>query len=303
MKIRMFVLSLFGVAISALAATPALAAGITGTGTLQIEGKCLDLPGWQTAAGTPVNIYDCNGGTNQVWTLDANGTIHPSFDSTKCLDLPNGQTTNGTPIHIYDCNGGSNQQWTLGGDGKLQGVGGKCVDNPGWETTNGTPFQYFDCNGGVNQSFTLGPPNTPPTDLDWNFSLGGGVTGSVDVAIFPDGSVDFMGGFHDGGFWDYDVQMACIVKDSNAHGYSLTFSGSVHGDESSWLGGSRDADFSQSGSSDTLKNAWYAIETEQQIHGDAITCTASDSSDVSSLLNQIGAATGVAGLVISVIAL
>jgi hypothetical protein len=220
------------------------------------------------------------------------------------LDLPASQTDNGTPIHIWDCNGGANQQWTLGNNGSLQGYGAKCIDNPGWQTADGTAFQYFDCNGGSNQSFTLGSPNTPPVTLDWNFSLGGGVTGWVTFELYSDGSYDFAGDFHDGGFWDYDVTMACIVKDNNARGYSLTFGpGSIHGDESAWLGGSRDAGFSQSSSSDTLRNAWYSIETEQQLNGDAITCRASSSSDLGSLLNQIGAATGVAGVVLAVVAL
>lgn len=37
--------------------------------TLALEGKCLDAYNDQTAAGTPVEIYDCDGGTNQQWTL------------------------------------------------------------------------------------------------------------------------------------------------------------------------------------------------------------------------------------------
>ena len=53
--------------------------------------------------------------------------------------------------------------------------------NPGWQTGDGTPFQYFDCNGGSNQSFALGSADTPPISFDWNFGLGGGVSGWVSI--------------------------------------------------------------------------------------------------------------------------
>ncbi len=44
-------------------------------GTVQslASGKCLDLPGGQTGDGTPVIQYDCHGGANQQWTIDAAG--------------------------------------------------------------------------------------------------------------------------------------------------------------------------------------------------------------------------------------
>jgi len=39
-------------------------------GTLQVNGKCLDIIGaGSTADGTLVDIWDCNGGVNQNWAL------------------------------------------------------------------------------------------------------------------------------------------------------------------------------------------------------------------------------------------
>jgi hypothetical protein len=135
--------------------------------SLQVLGKCLDVPGFNDTNGTDVQIYDCNGGTNQQWELWADGTVRPTFNTNKCLDLPGWETADGTPIQIYDCHGSSNQQWTLSSTGILQGYGGKCVDDPGFSTSNGTNLQYYDCNGGFSQVFTLAPPAGGPSQF-WN---------------------------------------------------------------------------------------------------------------------------------------
>jgi Ricin-type beta-trefoil lectin domain len=58
-----------------------------------------------------VEIWDCNGGSNQAWTAENGTLVNPA--SGKCLDDPNLSTTNGTQLEIWTCNGGSNQQWTL----------------------------------------------------------------------------------------------------------------------------------------------------------------------------------------------
>ena len=33
------------------------------------SGKCLDDPGFNTANGTQLDLWTCNGGTNQQWTI------------------------------------------------------------------------------------------------------------------------------------------------------------------------------------------------------------------------------------------
>jgi Ricin-type beta-trefoil lectin domain/Glycosyl hydrolases family 16 len=81
-------------------------------GTLQINGKCLDIIGaGSTADGTLVDLWDCNGGANQQWTAENGTLVNPQ--SGKCLDDPGFSTTNGTQLDIWDCNGGANQHWTL----------------------------------------------------------------------------------------------------------------------------------------------------------------------------------------------
>ncbi len=134
---------------------------------LQVLGKCVDVPGFNDTNGTDVQIYDCNGGTNQQWQFWSDGTVRPTFNTNKCLDLPGWQTANGTSIQIYDCHGSTNQKWTLSSAGILKGFGGKCVDDPGFSTTNGTNLQYYNCNGGFNQVFTLAPAAGGPSQF-WN---------------------------------------------------------------------------------------------------------------------------------------
>jgi predicted alpha-1,6-mannanase (GH76 family) len=81
-------------------------------GTLQVNGKCLDIIGaGSTADGTHVDIWGCNGGSNQQWVAKNGTLVNPA--SGRCLDDPGFSTTDGTQLDIWDCNGGVNQNWTL----------------------------------------------------------------------------------------------------------------------------------------------------------------------------------------------
>jgi poly(3-hydroxybutyrate) depolymerase len=77
--------------------------------TLQVMGKCLDVP-TNAAAGTRVQIYDCHGGANQQWTHNSNGTI-TNAQTGQCLDVNGGATANGTAAIVWSCHGGANQRW------------------------------------------------------------------------------------------------------------------------------------------------------------------------------------------------
>ena len=74
--------------------------------------KCLDAFGQGTGNGTMVVIWACNGGSNQQWNINANGTI-TGVQSGLCLDANAAGTANGTRIILWSCHGGTNQQWTL----------------------------------------------------------------------------------------------------------------------------------------------------------------------------------------------
>jgi hypothetical protein len=81
-------------------------------GSLRTLGRCLDIVGNGTAAGTQVELWDCNGIGGQVWTQQADGSLlNPQ--SGRCLDSPSGSTANGTRLQIWDCNGSPAQKFAL----------------------------------------------------------------------------------------------------------------------------------------------------------------------------------------------
>jgi hypothetical protein len=126
-----------------------------GTGVLRGTGsnRCLDVPGAVTTDGTLLEIWDCNGGSNQQWTSLSNGELQ--VYGNKCLDVPNKATAAGTRVEIWDCNDGTNQQWTLNANGTVVGVGsGLCLDVTGAGTANGTAVEIWTCNGGTNQQWS-----------------------------------------------------------------------------------------------------------------------------------------------------
>jgi poly(3-hydroxybutyrate) depolymerase len=77
--------------------------------TLQVMGKCLDVPA-NAAAGARVQIWDCHGGANQQWNLNSNGTIS-NAQSGLCLDVNGAGTANGTAVVVWNCHTGANQRW------------------------------------------------------------------------------------------------------------------------------------------------------------------------------------------------
>jgi poly(hydroxyalkanoate) depolymerase family esterase len=84
----------------------------TASGALQVNGKCLEARGSGTADGTKVVIGDCAGTMNQLWNVNADGTI-TNVHNSLCMDTKAGATTNGTKLILWTCNGRTNQTWTL----------------------------------------------------------------------------------------------------------------------------------------------------------------------------------------------
>ncbi|MBD0688963.1 non-reducing end alpha-L-arabinofuranosidase family hydrolase [Streptomyces sp. CBMA123] len=144
-----------------LVATPAQAdagGALRGAGS----GRCLDVPNSGQADGTSLQIYDCSGGTNQLWTSTSDNQL--TVYGGKCLDVPGHATTAGTRVQIWTCSGGANQQWRVNSDGTIVGVeSGLCLDVTGAGTANGTAVEIWTCNGGGNQKWSgLSGTSTPP---------------------------------------------------------------------------------------------------------------------------------------------
>nr|WP_245594306.1 ricin-type beta-trefoil lectin domain protein [Actinospica robiniae] len=131
-------------------ASPAAANAIAGTAS----GRCVDVPGGTQTLGTQVELWDCNGRTNQQWTSTAAGELRVYGGD--CLDASGQGTSPGTKVVIWTCNGQANQQWRLNSNGTLTGVGsGLCLDAAGAGTADGTALELWTCNGQTNQQWTL----------------------------------------------------------------------------------------------------------------------------------------------------
>jgi hypothetical protein len=117
----------------------------TGTGAVRsgVAGKCLDVASANSANGTAVQLYDCNGTNAQRWTLGADGTLRALG---KCLDITDWGTANGAKLQIWDCNPGqSNQTWVRTGSSYRNPASGRCLDNPSNGSANGQRIQIWDC--------------------------------------------------------------------------------------------------------------------------------------------------------------
>jgi len=132
---------------------PAGSSGNGGTGQVTgYQGLCLDVRAANSADGTPVQVYTCNGTNAQQWTVASNSTLQALG---KCLDVSGGGTANGTKVQLYTCNGTGAQVWQPQSTGALLNPqSGKCLDDTGFGGS-GTQVQIWSCTGGTNQVWTL----------------------------------------------------------------------------------------------------------------------------------------------------
>ncbi|MFF2140450.1 ricin-type beta-trefoil lectin domain protein, partial [Streptomyces sp. NPDC058193] len=118
-----------------------------------IGGKCLDVPSANSANGTPVQLYDCNGTAAQRWTVGSDGTLRALG---KCLDVASAGTADGTPVQLWDCNGTAAQQWAVPAARDIVNPqANKCLDAIGSSSANGTRMQIWTCTGAANQKWTV----------------------------------------------------------------------------------------------------------------------------------------------------
>lgn len=128
--------------------------------------KCLDLKGGSTDNGTPIEIWDCVGNTNQKWSLakagGGAGKIVYAANTGKCIDNLGGGGP-GNKLGLWDCNGQSSQAWGTTANTHQPGTiylvdseadASLCMDLPGGDTTNGNLIQVWNCYGGGTQMWS-----------------------------------------------------------------------------------------------------------------------------------------------------
>lgn len=116
--------------------------------------RCLDVAGQSTSNGTRTTLWDCNGGENQSWVVNATGELRV-YSGTKCLDVRNQSTANGAEAIIWDCNNSVAQKWQTRSDGTIYNVHtGRCLAASAAGTSNGTGAILWTCSGGNEQKWT-----------------------------------------------------------------------------------------------------------------------------------------------------
>jgi serine/threonine protein kinase len=81
-------------------------------GTLQSQGRCLDLRDGSTQDGTTVQLATCDGSSGQQWIFTpGRDVVNPR--SGKCLDIRNTNPADRARLQVWACRGTPNQKWTL----------------------------------------------------------------------------------------------------------------------------------------------------------------------------------------------
>ncbi|WP_336116450.1 non-reducing end alpha-L-arabinofuranosidase family hydrolase [Streptomyces sp. PTD9-10] len=134
-------------------------------------GRVLDEPAGYNGNGTPLQVWDASGASNQQWRAGRNSDgsyTLTNVASGRVLEEPGNQTGNGTRMQVWDSGGGANQHWRAdrNSDGSytLTNVAsGRALEIPGGRTANGTPVQIWDSNGGAHQHWHLRTSTPAPT--------------------------------------------------------------------------------------------------------------------------------------------
>ncbi|GAA3034725.1 RICIN domain-containing protein [Actinokineospora globicatena] len=74
--------------------------------------QCLDADATAGGNGTKVQLWDCNGSTQQTWILYSSYNDFTNLRFGRCLDADlNGGGANGTKLQLWDCNNTTQQDW------------------------------------------------------------------------------------------------------------------------------------------------------------------------------------------------
>ena len=89
--------------------------GVSTAGTVNLvsNGQCLDAFGGLSNAGDDVGTWNCNGGSNQSYTLTSAGELKVA--NGMCVAPRGGSAVGGATIELQHCSGSNVQKWSLGG--------------------------------------------------------------------------------------------------------------------------------------------------------------------------------------------
>lgn len=133
--------------------------------------KCMDIVGISSNDGATVQQYSCSGGSNQKFTVEAQGNNTYRFkanNSGKCLGVVNSSNADTSLLEQRSCGANSSQLFQMNSKGngfyEIKNVNsGKCIDVRGNNSNDGSAFQLFSCHGGANQTFAISGLSTTST--------------------------------------------------------------------------------------------------------------------------------------------
>ncbi|HEY0758956.1 MAG TPA: RICIN domain-containing protein [Acidisarcina sp.] len=130
------------------------------------SGALLDDPASSNTAGTQMDQWSSNGGSNQKWlaTAAGNNFIFTNVASGLVLDVSGASHAAGAAVDQWTANQGTNQMWSIVpvGDGSykvVSQVSGLLLDVISASSANGALIDQYTDNGGGNQHWTFQATN------------------------------------------------------------------------------------------------------------------------------------------------
>ncbi len=144
-----------------MAASASFTWAVTSVGaiTSRLRGQCLDDWRGGTADRNKIDIYRCNHGQAQLWSVSpqANGTLQISLVKTaggRCVTVPGGRIAAGMRVVLQRC-GAAGQEWRARSDGYLVSPrSGLCLTDPG-AGPSGTQLDMIRCAAAAAEHWNL----------------------------------------------------------------------------------------------------------------------------------------------------
>jgi len=79
------------------------------------SGKCFDGPGGDSSDNLPLQHFDCDGSSEQLFSMRdvGGGSFNLVTNNGKCFDVPGGDTGDYVGINQFSCDGSIEQKFTL----------------------------------------------------------------------------------------------------------------------------------------------------------------------------------------------
>lgn len=120
----------------------------------QNSDKCIDVVAGSTADGAPVVQFTCNGGSNQIWTMERGSIVN--LRSHKCLEVAESGLQEGARVQQWACTGGANQRWLATSEGELMNEKSReCLGVPSGSAEDRVPLFQWRCNQHTSQHWSF----------------------------------------------------------------------------------------------------------------------------------------------------